>query len=305
MKPFLLIVDNRNIKNIFNYKEEIFLGQDGVSMLNDTPDFFSSFFDWQFTYNKIYTNNIKEPKTICLKTDLLPRFINYILPQINNEFILITGYSDFSPEINFKREYNILINDKRVKYWYMNNMKNKTSKTYSLPVGLGSKYFPNVRKELVENIILNIRNSIKIENKITNKIFCCFANKNYNIVGNEHAIRPKILDIILSHPKTFDFYQKLTFEEFLLTLSKYKYAIVPYGNGLDPNPTCWLSLALYTIPIIYKTDNVVDMFSDNDVVIFFEKFEDILNKEIYVDKPYVDFEFLTYKYWVNKIKSKI
>jgi len=47
------------------------------------------------------------------------------------------------------------------------------------------------------------------------------------------------------------------------------------------------------------------MFSDNDVVIFFEKFEDILNKEIYVDKPYVDFEFLTYKYWVNKIKSKI
>lgn len=286
--------------------KQIFLGQNGIKMLNGIPDCFSENFDCQVTATAVYskTNN---PKTVYIKTDFLPFFVNLILPNIKNEFILITACSDYSPEINFNNEYNILINHEKIKYWYMNNMKTKLDKTYSLPAGLAAgQFWNNCDEEEVDKLLLHLRNNTKVEEKI-NKVFCCFRNRDWNVCGDDMIIRPKILETIKGRTDIFDFYEEdsFNFKDFVETLSKYKYSLCPHGNGMDPNPNAWLSLIVKTTPIVYKTANSVSMFEEIDSVIFFENNEDLLSKDILKDKEEVFFDFLTNKYWSNKIKNKI
>jgi len=286
---------------------QIFLGQDGNKILSDIPDNFSKYFDWQITRSKIFKKT-DIPRTIYLKTDFLPLFVNITLPKINNQFILITACSDYSPEINFNKQYNILINHSKLKFWFMNNMKTKNEKSFSLPCGLGAgRFWNNCNPKEIDDIIIKIRNSVNNDNKITNKIFCCFREAYFNVCGNDMFIRPAISKIVNKNKDLFDIYEpdSMNFETFIKTLSRYKYSLCPHGNGMDPSPTCWLSLAVNTIPVIYRIPNTIDMFNEIDSVIFFDNFEDITNKNIYIDKSYIDFDFLTCKYWSNMINSKI
>jgi len=300
---------------------QIFLGQDGNKILSGGPDNFSKYFDWTivpFNQNILFTIKRKNiPQTIYLKTDFIPRFVKEILPLINNEFILITACSDFSPEVdfkhyNFKKNYDILIEDPRLKFWFMNNMKTKREKSFSLPVGFGAGIpgfgpIGNTPEQYVDNFVLEIRKSSKIENKKTDKIFCSFRDPGRNVCGEEMYIRGKILKIIEKQNDIFDIFpaDSMNFEFFVKKLAEYKYSLCPHGNGMDPSPTAWLSLAVNTIPVIYETPNVVNMFEGTDSVIFFDKFEQIIDKNLYVDKNPIKFEFLTCEYWANKIKSKI
>jgi hypothetical protein len=294
---------------------QIFLGQNDNDIVALRPDNFSKYFDWiMMPVNRnlltIYKQS-QEGKTIYLKTDFLPAFVNSILPKIDREFILITCCSDYSPEINFKREYNILINSNNLKYWFMANMRNKHPKTFSLPVGLSSfnfgghpsKYDP-LDIKYVEDLLMEYRNN-SIKNK--EKVFCCFRNRNFNDAGSIMIIRPQIYEIVKNNPDVFDFYEpgSLSFSDFIKTISNYKYSLCPHGNGLDPSPTAWISLILKVTPIIYETPNSIDMFSESDSVIYFNNIKDIINPKIYVEKPPIDFQFLTLEYWANKIKSKI
>ena len=284
---------------------EIFFSNDGNEFLSGRPDYFSSHFDWQITIDKICARTNK-PKTVYIKTDFLPGFVNNILPNMIEPFILITSCSDYSPEINFNREYQILINHNLISYWFMQNMKTKTDKSFSLPQGVGSRDFlDSTPKDKVDEIIINARNSQIRENKI-DKVFCSFRDRGFNVCGEDMIIRPKILEVIKDRTDIFDFYDNtLPFEEFVNTISKYKYSLCPHGNGMDPSPNAWISLAVKTTPVIYKIPNTIDQFQDTDSVIFFEKFEDLLDKNLFKTKPEVDFNFLTNNYWAIKILSKI
>ena len=306
----LFVGDNGKFYNL-SY-EQIFMEQDGRKMMANVPDFFSKFFDWQVTKSKIYKNDIVEPKTVYTKTDFLPFFVYSVLPQIKNEFILITACSDFSPQVNWndfhwEKYYKILINNPKLKFWYMNNMRYKNEKTFSLPMGFGASS-RNILKDSTEKDIdqkvIKIRDGVNTEEKI-DKIFCCFRDRDWNVCGEDMIIRPQILKIINDNREFFEFYDDLPLEDFIETLAKYKYCLQPHGNGMDPSPTCWQSLAVKTIPVIYKSPNVVSMFEGTDSVIFFDKFEQIIDRNLYVDKDPIEFEFLTCEYWANKIKSKI
>jgi hypothetical protein len=104
----------------------------------------------------------------------------------------------------------------------------------------------------------------------------------------------------------FDFYEpNMPFPEFVKTISKYKYALCPHGNGMDPSPLAWVSLIVKTIPVCYRTPNAVSQYEGTDSVIFFDNLEEVLDKEIYKPKQPIDFDFLTYKYWASKINNKI
>jgi hypothetical protein len=152
---------------------------------------------------------------------------------------------------------------------------------------------------------LDVRNSIKSEDKI-DRVFCCFRERDINICGEDQAIRPKIAKLIEGRTDIFDFYEpNMSFPEFVKTISKYKYALCPHGNGMDPSPLAWVSLIVGTTPVCYRTPNAVCQYEGTDSVIFFDELEQILDKEIYKPKPPIEFEFLTYKYWVDKINSKI
>ena len=303
--------DNGKFYNL--YYEQVFLEQDGNKMFANVPDYFSTLFDWQVTRSRIYKNGIEEPNTIYLKTDFLPFFVYSVLPQIKNEFILITACSDFSPQVNYnefhwKKYYQILINNPKLKFWYMNNMRYKNEKTFSLPAGFGASagnFWPGCTEKEADEFILKKSQSINRNEKI-DKIFCSFRDRITNVCGHDMVIRPEMTKIIENNKSLFNVYEpNMAFKEFVDTISKYKYALIPHGNGMDPNPTCWISLALQTIPVIYKTPNSADMFVETNSVIFFENLDDIIKKDLYVDKDPIDFEFLTCKYWANKIKSKI
>jgi len=153
--------------------DQLYLGQDGRLMMSGQPDNFSKHFDWVVSYFNLGTINLiknKEiPKTIYIKTDILPAFVSQILPKINNKFVLISGGSDYSPEINFKREYEVLIRDVRLEHWFMNNIRNFHDKCSSLPAGFAAGTFWNnstVRDHpKTDKYFLDIRKSIRKEEK--------------------------------------------------------------------------------------------------------------------------------------------
>lgn len=285
--------------------EEIFLRQNGFKILSGTQDYFIQSFDWQLTKSGL-NRKISIPKTVCIKIDFLPLFVDRILPDIQNEFTFVSAYSDYSPEINFNREYNILINNPNLKFWFMNNLKTNHPKTISLPCGLGAgQFWQGCKEEEVDNFLINVRDKFYNSNKL-NKVFCCFRDRNWNVCGDDMVIRPKIYDLIKDRTDIFDVYPEgsLDFKTFVETLSKYKYILCPHGNGMDPNPNAWLGLLVNTIPIVYETVNSISMFEDTNSVIYFKKFEDLLNPNIFQEREPVNFEFLTNNYWVDKIKNK-
>lgn len=284
---------------------EIFVGNNGHDFLAGRPDTFSRYFDWQITAHGVY-GNTQTPQTIYIKTDFLPLFVSNILPNLREEFLLITSCSDYSPEINFPNEYNAIFNHPLLKFWFMQNMKTKTEKTSSLPTGLGSRDFlDDTPREEVDQILLDVRKSIKAGDKI-DKVFCCFRERDFNVCGEDQIIRPKIRKLIDGRTDMFDFYEpNMSFPDFVKTISKYKYALCPHGNGMDPSPLAWVSLIVKTIPVCYRTPNASCQYEGTDSVIFFDSLEEILDKEIYKPKPTIEFEFLTYNYWVDKINSKL
>ena len=291
--------------------KQFFLGQDGSKLLKGLPDPFSRHFDWTVTpmNNLLFTHkSVPVPKTVYVKTDFLPGFVSRVLPTIQNEFILITGASDYSPEINFSQEYKKLIKDSRVKYWYMNNMRNKNKKSFSLPAGIAAgKFWDRAGPKEVDETIMGLRESLLGTKRITDRVFAGFRDRDWNVCGDDMIIRPAIKKIVDNNLDLFDTISEdsLEFEDFVKKIADYKYILCPHGNGMDPNPTMWLALAVGTIPVIYNTPNAKDMFEGTNYVIFFDEFENIANKDLYQDRDPIDLEFLSGEYWANKIKEKI
>ena len=82
---------------------QIYLGHDGNAMKNNTSFYFANYFDWIFMKDKVIKKN-EHPNSCYIKTDYLQKYINDIL-NIKNDFILISGCSDFSPQIKYSEQY--------------------------------------------------------------------------------------------------------------------------------------------------------------------------------------------------------
>jgi hypothetical protein len=282
-------------------KKHFFLGHNGYEMIDDKGCQFSHNFDWIITQNKILKKK-ENPQTVYIKIDYIYKFVYEILNQLTNPIILISACGDYCPEINFPKEYNILINSPLIKKWYMENMFSKHFKTFSLPVGFATHSIED------ENLVFNIKYKSLIEktiNSIDNKIFCTWRNRDTNCCGNEIANRKKFKEFILANPNFFDWYEpdKFTLEQYLNILSKYKYSLCIYGNGIDPNPSAWYSLALNVTPIVLENENSKNIFYDiKDSVLFIKDEIDLL--KICIKKPIlksVPIHFLTQDYWKFKI----
>lgn len=271
---------------------EYFLGHNGWDMISGKGCDFSHNFDWILTAGGLLKKK-DIPKTIYIKIDYIEDFVKNVLPELKNPFILISACSDFSPEIIFKKEYDIIINNIFLIHWYMENMYKKHIKTSSLPVGLASHTIED------EKLLIDIRNNKNLKNK-KDKIFCFWNNKNNNVCGREFDFRVKSKEFALQYREKFDVYENnVSLKDFLKILSEYRYSFCPNGNGIDPNPTAWYSLALNVTPIVYATENAIDMFKDINSVVFIKEPNEIFTKNL--DLEPVDIEFLTSKYWSDKI----
>jgi hypothetical protein len=302
-------IDNNNIeiidRNNLNFLKYKMVDNSTPKMMNGEIDNFGSNFDWIITAKKIHQNKII-PKTIYIKIDFINYFVNNILKHIDEEFILITGCSDYSPYINFYNEYNIIINNKYLKYWYGTNNLSTHIKMKSYPGGLGS-YDENINE-----VLLSFRSKVPIEKK--NKILCIWRTRTHNICGNEYITRNNIKILINNYPNIFDWFEpNLNQEEFYNLLSQYKYVLCPVGNGVDPTPKSFEAIILKTLPIIIKTQNTKDNYLELPSILV-NDFSDILTDN-FLDNQYNKLKHiienddiiykLTAKYWSDKIINDI
>lgn len=272
-----------------------YIGHDGYSMMDNTSFYFANYFDWiMCQYTIIKKNEI--PKTIYIKIDYLNNYVNEIL-KIQNDFILISGCGDCSPQVNFKESYLKIINMPNLKKWYSENNLSDHPKMFSLTVG-----FATHTKEYEENI-LSIGKNINIKNKI-NKIFCCWRQRSGNCCGEEFVERGNMVKFIHNYPDIFDIHRdSLTLIEFQNKLSNYKWCLCPLGNGVDCAPKIIECFFLKTIPIVRKTKNVLNLYK-NYPVIWVDDFTDVLKMDLTYDEN-IDWDNIinsfTCEYWYKKI----
>jgi len=273
-----------------------YIGHDGKAMSENKPFYFAKYFDWVITSNKIYKKtNI--PKHIYIKLDYLNKYLDEIL-KIKTEFILISGCSDFSPQVSFKESYIKILKMHNLKKWYAENNLSNNPKMYSLTVGFAT------HTKQYEDDLLKFSSNINISIKI-DKIFCCWMPRFDNVCGNQYVERTYMVDFIKNHNEKFDFYKSISKNEFHKKLSMYKWCLCPLGNGVDCAPKIVECFFLKTIPIIKKNFNVLNLYK-NYPVIFVDDFKDVLNMKLTYDSN-IDWNSIintfTCEYWYNKIIS--
>lgn len=276
-----------------------FIGHCGMSMINNQSFYFANRFDW-IMMNNMIKKNTEIPKTIYIKLDFLPQYMNTIL-SLKNDFVLITGCSDYSPQVNFKKEYNQLITHPKLKKWYAENNLSTHEKIQSLPVG-----FATHSKEY-EDKLLEIRKTININEK-TDKIFCCWRQRNENCCGKEFIERGTLTSFVNEYPEIFKVEPpNLKESEFQKYLSLSKYCMCPLGNGVDCAPKILECFFLKTIPIVRKNANCLNLYKKYPVI-WVDNFLDILNMTLEYDKN-IDWDSIinefTCDYWYNKIINSI
>jgi hypothetical protein len=273
-----------------------YIGHCGKSMQNNISFYFANYFDWIIMNNKIIKKN-ENPRHIYLKLDYIQKYIKEII-NIENDFILITGCSDYSPQINFINEYNEIIKLPNLKKWYAENNFSDHPKMFSLCVGFATHTVE------YENNLLLLNKSVNIENKI-NKVFCCWRPRFTNVCGSQFIERGNLTEFIHKYPNIFDIYEDLSEIEFQTKLSNYKWCLCPLGNGIDCAPKILECFFLKTIPIVRRNSNVYELYKDYPVI-WVDNFLDILNMNLTLTyNEFIDWdsiiESFTCETWFNKI----
>ena len=278
----------------------MFLADDGHYLMNDRPSRFSRKFDWIVAEHKLLKRT-SPPASIFVKTDYLPKFFNEVFPTLHTPFVLVTGSSDWCPSVNFSKEFNALIESPLVTRWYMMNCLSTHPKVFSLPGGL-------CHNERSDDILLSIRKeAVKRENT---KILCVWRNRDFNVCGNAYISRNRVETFVKQHPDVFDWVDAtLDTTEFYHLLSTYKFVLCPVGNGVDPCPKAFEALIVKTIPIMIRTRNTEEVYSELPAVLvdtfeslpdldsIYESYKSELEEDALLDK-------LSCDYWYRKIMNQ-
>ena len=161
-----------------------FVGHDGSSMNNDIPCPFSTLCDVVITRGKIH--KLKEDiNVVYSKTEFLDHVIDHLLPLVESPIQLITGSSDFSPQVNLKEKYSAIVDHPMINRWYMENKAEDHPKVKSFPVGLSKYNFE------IENYVREL--SERREDKKTERIFAHGEKELTMTVGTNFAfVQPLI-----------------------------------------------------------------------------------------------------------------
>jgi hypothetical protein len=274
-----------------------FIGHDGYSMMDNMSFYFANYFDWIIMQDKIIKKR-EEPRHVYIKTDYLDTYVN-VIENIKNSFILISGCSDHSPQINFNNAYSRIISLPYLTKWYTENNFLEHPKMYSLTVGFAT------HSKDYEDKLIEIGNNINITEK-KNKVFCCWRERSTNCCGDEFVERGHLTSFIHNYPDVFDRYSEgLSTIDFQHKLSNYKWCLCPLGNGVDCAPKIVECFFLKTIPIVRKTYNNLSLYIKYPVI-WVNNFTDILNIKLEYDET-IDWDNIinefTCEFWYKKINE--
>jgi hypothetical protein len=276
----------------------VFMGTKSQKLISDEEYFFTKHFDWVFMRNKIVKRKLI-PQTCYIKTDYLNKYLNDIL-NINTNFILVSGCSDYSPIIKFKSSYEKIIKHPCLIKWYAQNNLSTHPKMCSLSVGL---YNSDLN---YENNILTLRSqSIK---KI-DKIFVCYRGRGGNVCGKKYVERPICGPFLNNHKNIIARHGNISNKnEFIKHLYNYKWCFCPLGNGVDHGPKIVECFLLKTIPICKKNHNAYSLYGKYPVI-WINDFNEILTDKQLIYPDNIDWdnilEDFKHKNIFNKIFNKI
>lgn len=229
--------------------------------------------------------NLSSGDIVYCSANHVELFFHYLKQHKNlKHIILISGQSDRS--INrtvFKKMPNNIIK------WYSTNIDYKHKKLIPIPLGIANDYSPkNIREkdfskfnnkshDKSENLYINLQKNTNSSER----------NNVYQLFNNENWVTKK-------EPN-------LNIFQYMEDLSKYKFVLCPWGNGIDTH-RLWESLYLGSIPVTksHITYNSVS----NLPIIFVENFEDITLdylKEYLKRLDQNNQEELDFAFWANKI----
>lgn len=254
---------------------------------------------------------LKEYDVLYIKTDALNDFSKKI-SNIQCKFILVTGSSDYSISVDVlcnSTEINNILENENLIHWYAENNIYSHPKISMLPIGLdyhtmykhdiywGSKKTPLEQ----ENELIEIK-----------RISKPFWDREIKIYSNCHFLTSTKfggdrIDAINTIPNDL-LYLELTQVDRITSWTKqinYAFVLSPHGNGLDCHRT-WEALVLGCIPIVKKSaidvlyDElpalIVNDWNEINVELLTNTIENFKNKNF-------NYERLTMKYWMEKIKN--
>jgi hypothetical protein len=226
-------------------------------------------------------------KIICIKTDYINEFMKIIMPEINDNIVIITHNADKC----ITSEHIDMLNNNKITHWYAQNTTIIHPKLTALPIGIANSQWKHGNLgELTSIIGLNIIKS--------NMLYVNF-NEYTNL-----AKRLPVKKIMLAKGYTFT-NANMPFREYLKELASYKFAICPEGNGPDCH-RIWECLYLGVIPVVSKIVAYND-FSDLPILQiddFNIVSDDFLNEQykIISSKKY-DLSKLSLEHWKKTISQ--
>jgi hypothetical protein len=227
----------------FSDKKYIIMKEEDIICAHDIPLLCNTYIGahWQMMQNKkidtdyflfvdAFKNNkdFNNPKKVFVYNNISKFFINELLRYQRNPMVLVTHDGDQ----NILEQFIPILESNRIEHWFGQNFAFEHKKATNIPLGVANEENKKILHKVME---MNI--------KKTNDIFMNF-DVNTNMVD-----RTKCKEIL--EKKGINFIpQYENYEEYLMKLASYKFAICPIGrsNGFDTN-RIWECLYLNVVPI--------------------------------------------------------
>lgn len=268
------------------------------------------------TYDFSKINNGSDGVCIYIKFEYIAHFFNHVFPTINYKFILVTGDGDetLPNDIFPMHHFNQLINDSRIIHWYsVNCIEDCHPKLTLIPIGVNfhslsivanfSRWNESIMTPVEqEQEIQNIRdNSLPIDEREIK----CYSNFHFHTYPEFGNPRVEAMNRI---PRDLVYYEPhyTNRRDTWVKQSEHAFVLSPMGHGMDCHRT-WEALILGCIVIVQKSP--LDSLYEDLPVLIVDNWEDItqelLHKTIveFKDKEF-NWDKITTRYWVDKIKSK-
>jgi len=298
-----------------------YLGLDGHDFIYDLLNDFTIKFDWVICNNTIIKSDkhgTETPRTICMKTDFLPKYVDLLSSvgrETGGDFVLLTCSSMYSPAYHYPDETRRILENPHLIAWFSENNTmaegsiNPHPKMRHFPSGLN--YHNTELQRKCDNALLQIytegaaayipqRDFLycpPFDRELFNDAYCkTFCGLTRNLIRGEPFTRSSdiyIYYIGLNNP-TAPTYTKYT--EYYQTLKNYKFLICPHEATIDPFPRIWEALALGVIPVMIYNPLSENLYKGLPIW-FIDNWAQIYNRDT------TDSTFLEKKYCELMMKS--
>ena len=250
--------------------------------------------------NITYNKPLNSAKTIFIKIEFVPFFMDNIFRLINHRVNIIIAGDDITFPNNIDVRYSgfnysnyakELIKSKYINKIFVENLDTALPCTYPIPLGVNpvegsidlksfKRYFNiNKKKPLKITNFNRVRSGIGQWQERGDVLELC------NTVWKKHCIE----------------HTNMSHSLYLKEMGKYLFTICVHGGGLDVNPKLWEALIIGVIPIIIENKPYTNIYRKHDLPVVIVKNwseNNITKKKLKLwRKKYYD-------YFTNKVKRK-